>query len=96
MRSSYSNTWTIWTRELACFCQIRLVGEWEECENTEWIEDWQKRSLALTDMHFEDDIVNEGQNVTFASEDYDRISDLIEPGMHNLIIFFCDLMLQFI
>jgi hypothetical protein len=47
-------------------------------------------------MHFEDDIVNEGQNVTFASEDYDCISDLIEHGMHNLIRFFCDLMLQFI
>ena len=47
-------------------------------------------------MHFEDDIVNEGQNVTFASEDYDRISDLIEPGMYNLIRFFCDLVLQFI
>ena len=95
-RSSDSNTWTIWTRELACFCQFCLVGEWEECENTEWVEDWQQRSLAPTDTHFEDGIVNEGQNVTFALENYDRISDLIEPGMYNLIILFCDLMLQFI
>ena len=47
-------------------------------------------------MHFQDDIVNEDHNVTFASEDYGRISDLIQPGMHNLIRFCCDLMLQFI
>ena len=46
--------------------------------------------------HFQDDTVNEGQNVTFASEDYGRISDLIQPSMHNLIRFCCDLMLQYI
>ena len=61
-----SNTWTIWTRELVCFCQFYLAGEWEECENTEWVEDWQKKSLAPTDTHFQDDTVNEGQNVTIA------------------------------
>ena len=38
-RSSDCNTWIIWTRELACFCQFCLAGEWEECENTEWVED---------------------------------------------------------
>ena len=95
-RSSDSNTWTIWTRELVCFCQFCLAGEWKECENTEWVQDWQQKSLAPTDMHFQDDIVNEDHNVTFASEDYGRISDLIQPGMHNLIRFCCDLMLQFI
>ena len=47
-------------------------------------------------MHFQDDTVNEAHNVTFASEDYDHILDLIQPSMHNLIRFFCDLMLQFI
>ena len=43
-----------------------------------------------TDTHFQDDIVNEGQNVTFASKDYGRILDLIQPSMHNLIRFCCD------
>ena len=95
-RSSDYNTWTIWTRELVCFYQFCLVGEWEECENTKWVEYWQQKLLAPTDTHFQDDTVNEGQNVTFASEDYGHISDLIQPSMHNLIRFCCDLMLQFI
>ena len=88
-RSSYSNTWTIWTRELAYFCQFYLAGEWEECENIEWVEDCKQKSLAPTDTHFQDDIVNKVQNVTFASEDYGHISDLIQPRMHNLIKFCC-------
>ena len=51
-RSLDSNTWTIWTRELVYFCQFCLVGEWEECKNIEWVEDWQQKSLAPTDTHF--------------------------------------------
>ena len=49
-----------------------------------------KKPLAPIDTHFQDDIVNEGQNVTFASEDYGHILDLIWPGMQNLIKFCCD------
>ena len=40
-RSSDSNTWTIWTRELVWFFQFCRTGEWEECKNAEWVEDWQ-------------------------------------------------------
>ena len=43
----------------------------------------EKKKIAPTDTHFQDDIVNEDQNVTFALEDYGHISDLIQPGMHN-------------
>ena len=74
------------------FCQFCLASEWEECKNIEW----QQKSLAPTDTHFQDDTVNEGQNVTFALEDYGHILDLIQHGMHNLIRIFCDLMFQFI
>lgn len=38
-KSSNSNTWTIWTRELACFCQFCVAGEWEECKNMEWVKE---------------------------------------------------------
>ncbi len=78
------------------FLSFFLASEWEECKNIEWVEDWEQKSLAPTHTHFQDDILNEGQNVTFALEDYDCILDLIEPGMHNLIRFCCDLILQFI
>ena len=57
---------------------------------------FETRILAPTRTHFQDDTVYKGQNVTFASEDYGHISNLIQLGMHNLIRFFCDLMLQLI
>jgi hypothetical protein len=83
--SSNSNTWTMWTRELACFCQFCVAGEWEECENMEWVEEWQQKSLTPSEPQDQDDIRNEDLNHAFASEDYDRVSDLIEPG--NFIQF---------
>ena len=95
-RSSDSNTWTIWTRELVYFCQFCLAGEWEECENIEWVEDWQQKLLVPTNTHFKDHIVNEGPNVTFALEDYGHISNLIWPSMHNLIKICCDHALTYI
>ena len=62
---------------LLVFFQFCLASEWEECENIEWVEYCQQKSLSPTNTHIEDDIVNEGPNVTFALEDYGHISDLI-------------------
>ena len=84
-KSSNSNTWTIWTRELACFCQFCVAGEWEECENTEWVKEWQHKSLTPSQTQYQDVRRNEDPDHAFASEDYECVSDLIQPG--NLIQF---------
>ena len=37
-RSSDSSTWTIWTRQLACFCPSCFQCDWDHCESSEWVD----------------------------------------------------------
>lgn len=45
-RSSNASPWTIWTRDLTCFCQFCIIGDWEACTNKEWVEEWKQRYLT--------------------------------------------------
>ena len=37
----------IWTWKLACFCSPCRSGEWDECECIDWVDDWDRVSLAI-------------------------------------------------
>ena len=62
-KSSNANTWTIWTRELACFCQYYIASGWEACENIEWVEEWQQRALSPTSTYVQHETTIEDNQV---------------------------------
>ena len=45
-RSSDASTWTIWTRDLACFCQSCIKCEWDQCESSEGVDTWVPQYLT--------------------------------------------------
>ena len=47
VRSSNNPLFEIWTRKLACFCIPCSSGEWDECECMDWVDDWDRVSLAV-------------------------------------------------
>lgn len=64
---------------MACYCQFCIVGDWQACENMEWVEQWQQRALTPTLTHVQHEMTIE-DNQVFTSDDYDRVSDLVQEG----------------
>ena len=79
-KSSNASTWTIWTRELACFCDSCIAGNSKACINTEWVEEWKQRSLTPIGGHDQHEIFIEDESQLIASEDYERVFDLVQEG----------------
>jgi len=71
---------TIWTRELAYFCDSCIVGESKACINMEWVKEWKQRSLTPIGAHDEQDLFIEYENQLFALEEYDQAFDLVQEG----------------
>ena len=47
VQSSNNPLFEIWTRKLSCFCIPCSSGEWDECECMDWVDDWDRVSLAV-------------------------------------------------
>lgn len=74
-QSSNSSTWTIWTRELACFCPMCFQYDWDHCESSEWVDIWVPH--YLTPLSLTLSIRNDDKDT---SVEYDHLSDLLQPG----------------
>ena len=79
VRSSNNPQFEIWTQKLACFCSPSSNGEWDECECMDWVDDWDRVSLAVDPR-----VVGETTHLEdvqlVISTDYDHISYLVQPG----------------
>jgi len=79
VRSSNNPLFEIWMQKLACFCSPYSSGEWDECECMDWVDDWDRVSLAVDPrVVIETTHLEEGQSAI--STDYDHISDLVQLG----------------
>jgi hypothetical protein len=67
---------------LHVFVNFFIVGDWEACENIEWVEDWKQRALSPTSTYVQHETTIE-DNQVFASDDYDPVSDLVKEGTLN-------------
>jgi hypothetical protein len=64
------------------FFQYCIAGDWEACENIEWVEEWQQRALSPTSTYVQHETTIE-DNQVFASDDYDCVSNLVQEGTLN-------------
>ena len=78
VRSSNNPLFEVWTRKLACFCNPCRSGEWDECECMDWVDDWDRVSLAVDPCV----VIKKNRLEEFHSTisiDYDHISYLVQP-----------------
>ena len=47
VRSSNNPLFEIWMWKITCFCSPCSSREWDECECMDWVDDWDRMSLAL-------------------------------------------------
>lgn len=63
----------------ACMFLSILYFKWFWCMwEYEWIEDWNQRSLTPTQIQDQIDTTIEDNDQLFASNDYDRVSELVQ------------------
>ena len=78
VRSPKKPIFKIWTQKLACFFIPCSSSEWDECECMDWVDDWERVSLAVYPcVVIETTHLKESQSSI--SIDYDNISDLVHP-----------------
>ena len=63
----------------ACFCSSCSIGEWDDCEDMDTIDTWDRVTLG-TNFNGVNEIDHLEDNQTHISIDYDHISDLIQAG----------------
>ena len=84
VRTSDNAIFEIWTRNLSCFCTPCSSNEWEDYESTRWFCGWDHVSLPIRQcIRFELSHLEEDQSSI--SQNYDHISDLVQPGSFNIL-----------
>ena len=63
-------------QKLGFFCSPFSSGEWDECECMDWVDDWNRLSLAV-DPCVVDEITHLEEGQSAISIDYDHISDIV-------------------
>ena len=79
IRSSDNSVLQIWTRLKACFCSSCSISEWDDCEDMDTIDTWD-RVILSTNFNEVNEIDHLEDDETHISTNYDHISDLIQAG----------------
>ena len=72
-------TLQIWTRLKAFFCSLCSIGEWDDCEDTDTIDTWDRVTHG-TNFNGRNEIDHLEDDQTHISTNYDHILDLIQAG----------------
>ena len=90
VRSSDNPVFEIWTRKLACFCLPCCDGDWDVCESLDWVDGWDRISLALDQCAIVE-LTPLEQDQSSISIDFHHVSSLVHLGMMqflNIFLFF--------
>ena len=63
----------------ACFCISCSISEWDDCEDTDTFDTWDRVTLG-TNFNEANKIDHLEDDQTHISTDYDHIADLIQAG----------------
>ena len=79
VQSSNNHQFEIRMQKISFFCSPCSNGEWDECECMDWVDDWDRVSLAVDPcVVIETTQLEEGHSTI--TTDYDHILDLVQPG----------------
>ena len=67
------------TRLKACFCSPYSIGEWDDCEDMDIVDTWDRVTLG-TNFNEVNEIDHLEDDQTHISRDYGHILDLIQAG----------------